>query len=73
MKKIYKINVDCASCADKMEITAQKTEGVKEASVNFMTLKMKIDFEEGVNPKSVMKKVTENCKKIEPDCEIFYE
>ena len=40
MKKTYKIDVDCAACADKMELAAQKTEGVKDCTVNFMTLKM---------------------------------
>ena len=39
MKKSYKIDVDCANCANKMELAANKTEGVKNAVVNFMTLK----------------------------------
>ena len=38
MKKTYKIDVDCANCANKMEEAANKTEGVKKAVVNFMTL-----------------------------------
>ena len=41
MKKTYKIDVDCANCANKMEAAAQKTPGVKNATVNFMTLKMR--------------------------------
>ena len=72
MKKSYKIEVDCAACADKMEIAAKKTEGVKDASVNFMMLKMNIEFEEGANPKIVMPEVRANCKKVESDCEVFY-
>ena len=40
MKKTYKIEVDCANCANKMEEAARMTAGVKEASVNFMALKM---------------------------------
>ena len=40
MKKTYKIDVDCANCANKMEDAANKTPGVKSAVVNFMTLKM---------------------------------
>ena len=48
MKKTYKIEVDCANCANKMEEAANKTEGVKKAVVNFMTLKMTVEFEEGV-------------------------
>lgn len=71
MKKTYKIEVDCANCANKMEEAANKTEGVKEAVVNFMTLKMNVEFEEGAQPKEVMQSVLKNCKKVEEDCEIF--
>ena len=71
MKKNYEIDVDCANCANKMEDAANKTEGVKNAVVNFMTLKMQVEFEDGKNPKEVMERVRENCKKIEDDCEIY--
>lgn len=71
MKKSYKIEVDCANCANKMEVAAQKTQGVKDAVVNFMTLKMNVEFEEGQDPKAVMEEVRKNCKKVEDDCEIF--
>ncbi len=72
MKKTYKIDVDCANCAQKMEDAANKTAGVKEASVNFMTLKMKVEFEDGADVDAVMKDVLANCKKVEDDCEIFF-
>lgn len=71
MKKTYKIEVDCASCATKMEEAASKTAGVKEASVAFMPQKMKVEFDEGADEKAVMAEVLKSCKKIEPDCEIF--
>ncbi len=71
MKKSYKIDVDCANCANKMEAAAQKTAGVKTATVNFMTLKMQVEFEEGQDPKAVMTQVRKNCKKVEDDCEIY--
>ena len=71
MKKTYKIEVDCAACALKMEEAAKKTAGVKDASVNFMTLKMKVDFEEDADIDAVMKTVRDNCRKVEDDCEIF--
>ena len=71
MKKTYKIDVDCANCARKMEDAAKATEGVKDAVVNFMTLKMNVEFEEGRDPKAVMATVRDNCKKVEDDCEIF--
>ena len=71
MKKTYKIDVDCANCANKMEAAARKTPGVKDANVNFMTLKMAVEFDEGQDPKAVMAEVLKNCKKVESDCAIF--
>ena len=71
MKKTYKIDVDCANCANKMEDAAKNTAGVKDATVNFMALKMIVEFEEGADAKAVMKDVLKNCKKVEEDCEIF--
>jgi cation transport ATPase len=71
MKKNYKIEVDCANCANKMEEAARKTDGVKDATVNFMALKMKVEFEEGADPAAVMEQVRTNCKKVEDDSEIF--
>ena len=71
MKKTYKIDVDCANCANKMEEAAKNTEGVKNAVVNFMALKMEVEFEDGADAAAVMKTVLKNCKKVEDDCEIF--
>ncbi len=71
MKKTYKIDVDCANCANKMEEAARNTAGVKDATVNFMMLKMIVEFEDGQDPKAVMKDVIKNCKKVEDDCEIY--
>ena len=71
MKKTYKIDVDCANCANKMEEAARNTAGVKDATVNFMMLKMIVEFEDGQDPKAVMKDVLKNYKKVEDDCEIY--
>ncbi len=71
MKKTYKIDVDCANCANKMEEATKKTEGVKDATVNFMALKMKVEFEDGVDIDAVMDAVEKNVKKVEDDIEIF--
>lgn len=71
MKKSYKIEVDCANCANKMEEAAKKTAGVKNATVNYMALKMDVEFEDGADVSSVMKTVLKNCKKVEDDCEIY--
>ena len=71
MKKTYKIEVDCANCANLMEDAARKSSGVRTATVNFMTQKMIDEFDEGMEPASVMQNVVKACKKVEPDCEIF--
>ncbi len=71
MKKTYKIEVDCANCANLMEEAAKKTPGVKECAVSFMTLKMKVEFDDGADVDTVMKNVRANCKKVEDDCEIY--
>ena len=47
MKKTYNIEVDCANCANLMEAATKKTAGVADATVNFMTQKMIVEFEEG--------------------------
>ena len=65
MKKTYKVDVDCANCAAKMEEAVKKTEGVKDATLSFMTLKLKVEFEDGVNVDEVMQKA------VEDDCEIY--
>lgn len=72
MKKTYKIEVDCANCANLMEAATKKTAGVADATVNFMTQKMIVEFEEGAEPKAVMKEVLKACKKVESDCEIEF-
>lgn len=71
MKKTYKIEVDCANCANKMEEAAKATKGVKDAVVNFMTLKMQVEFEDGADIPKVMEDVRSNCKKVEDGCEIY--
>lgn len=71
MKKTYKIEVDCANCALKMEETAKKVEGVQDASVSFMTQKMKVEFADGADEGNVMQAVRKACKKVESDCEIY--
>ena len=54
-----------------MEAAAQKTEGVKNASVNFMMLKMNVEFEDGADPRAVMENVRKNCRRVEADCEVY--
>ena len=71
MKKTYKIEVDCANCAAKMEVAAKKTAGVQDAVVNYMTQKMTVVFEEGADVAATMQSVYKNCKVVEDDCMIY--
>ena len=73
MKKKFKmVDLDCANCAAKMEDMANKTTGVANATVSFMTQKMKVEFEDEADEKTVMKQVLKNCRKVEDDCDIFF-
>ena len=72
MKKTYKIDVDCANCANKMEEAAKNTAGVKDATVNFMMLKMIVEFEDGQDPKAAYRKYDSGkLQEVEDDCEIY--
>ena len=71
MKNTYKIEVDCANCAAKMEDTAKKVDGVSDAVVNFMTQKMTVVFAEGADATAVMNEVVKKCAKAVSDGEIY--
>lgn len=71
MKKSYRIDIDCAGCAIKLEDAAKAVAGVKDCVVNFMALKMNVEFEDKQNSKEVMQEVYRNCKRVESDCEIY--
>ena len=72
MKKTYSIEVDCANSANKMELAARNVNGVADAIISFMTLKMNVEFEPGADEKATMKQVLKACRKIEDDCEIYF-
>lgn len=70
MKKTYIIEVDCANCANKMEIAAGKIPGVESVSVNYFAQKMTVEFMEGAEEKPVMEQIRKACRKIERDFQI---
>ena len=72
MKKVYNIEVDCANCANLMEVATNKVDGIKEATVNFMMQRMNVEFEDGVDQRKTMKQVLKACRKDERDCEIEF-
>ena len=69
MKKTYKIEVDCANCAQKMEDAANTVAGVEKATVSFMTQKLTLDADD-TRFDEILNEVVKVCKKVEPDCEI---
>ena len=71
MEKSFKIEVDCANCANLVETAINKVEGVKSAKISFMMQKMKIEFCEGVDEEKLMKQILKTARKIEPDFEIL--
>lgn len=71
MNRTFKIEVDCANCANLVEDAAKKVAGVKELSISFMTQKMKVAFNEGADQDAVMAEVLKVAKKVEPDFEIL--
>ena len=71
MKKSYKIEVDCANCAAKMEDAAKGVAGVAGATVSYMTQKMLVEFAEGADIAANMQAVRKACKHVEDDCEIY--
>lgn len=53
MEKIFKINVDCANCAAKMERNIEKIKGVESVSINFMSQKAFIEADEADFPRII--------------------
>ena len=71
MKKTFKIeNLDCAHCAAKMQDAIQKLDGVKNAEVNFLTLKLKLEADDD-RFEEIYEEVLKIVAKVEPDCEII--
>ena len=72
MEKIYKIEVDCANCANLCENVAKKIEGVSALTINFMTQKMIVEFANENSEKEILKNILKVCRKIEPDFNIEF-
>ena len=72
MTKTYHIDVDCANCAAKMECAINKLDGVSNATVNFLTQKLTIEFADTADEKALKKAVLKACRKFEPDCDIAF-
>ena len=66
MKKVYRIEIDCANCANKVEEAIRKIDGVIDVKVNFMTQKMTLEADEE-RIDDIAKEALKVGKRIEPD------
>lgn len=71
MNKSYKIEVDCANCANLIETAINKIEGIQQANISFMLQKMKIVFADNANEDAILQEIRKVAKKIEPDFKIL--
>lgn len=69
MQKKFKIEVDCANCAAKIETAVKALPGVENSSVSFMTQKMLLVADDA-RFDEILQQVVRTAKKIEPDFEI---
>ena len=70
MRKSYKLDeIDCATCAQKLQDAIEKVEGVEKASVNFITQKLTLEADDS-SFDDVLSRVVRLTADIEPDCEI---
>ena len=70
MKRQFKLlDLDCASCAAKMEQAIRKLDGVHGATVSFLTQKLTLDADDA-RFDAILQQVVKVCKKVEPDCMI---
>ena len=71
MRKAFKLqDLDCANCAAKMENAIKGIDGVKSATVSFMTQKLVIEADDDCFD-AVLDQAQRACSKIEPDCVIL--
>lgn len=70
MQKKFKIEVDCANCAAKIETAVKKIDGVNNVNISFMAQKMVVDADDD-RFDDIMKEIAKVGKKVEPDFEIY--
>ena len=69
MKKTYKIEVDCANCAAKIERALSKLSNVEKVNINFMTGKMLLAADEQAFDE-VYANAVRTIKKFEPSATV---
>lgn len=72
VKKTFEMeDLDCANCARKMQEAIEKLDGVESCEVNFLTQKMKLEYDDA-DEKKILKNVKKCVKRVEPDCTVNF-
>ncbi|MBQ1395455.1 MAG: cation transporter [Lachnospiraceae bacterium] len=71
MKKKFKCEIDCANCAAKVQDAILKIDGVKNASVNFMTQKFMLEADDD-RFDEILKEAVRVGQRIESDFEVEF-
>ena len=68
--KVILEGLDCANCANKIEIYVKKIPGLSNVSVDFVNRKLSFDYDEDVNLVSTMENIKKYIKSIEPEVNV---
>lgn len=72
MKKKFRMeDLDCANCAAKMETLIRKIPGVRDASMNFMTLKLTLDADDE-RFDAILAEAQKCCDRVDKGCRIIF-
>ncbi|HOM02564.1 MAG TPA: heavy metal translocating P-type ATPase [Acetivibrio sp.] len=72
-KELILEGLNCAHCAQKIETKVKEIEGVKDASVNFVSKKMTLELDDMLQSASIVEQASLIAKSIEKDIEVIDE
>ena len=68
--KLVLNGLDCANCANKIEVRVNKINGIKEATMNFSTSTLTIEIKEGILKEDIIEEVKLIVKALEPNVQV---
>lgn len=63
--------LDCANCAGKIQEETRRLPGIKEAHLDLVTQKLKIELEDSTLGERITKQIKEIVKRLEPEVEVI--
>ena len=73
MEREFKLSLeglDCANCANKIELKVNQLEEVEEANMNFSMGRMSVIIKDGADKENIIDKITKIVKTLEPDVNV---